>query len=107
FDEFQPGMIVRLPRGAKMNPFSPSVTTLDTQHQKRQIMREIGLAVGLPLELTLLDHSDSSFSANRATLETYKRTARHTQRWLSRTLHSRVYRWKIAHWVAAGLLPDT
>lgn len=106
FDEFSPGMIARLPRGAKMNPFSPAVTTLDTQQQKRQIMREIGLAVGLPLELTLLDHSDSSFSANRATLESYKRTARNIQRWLARTLHSRVYAWKVRQWVASGQLPN-
>lgn len=106
FDEFQPGMVQRLPKGAKVSTFSPTVTTQDTTAQKRQIIREIGLAIGLPLELTLLDHADSSFSANRATLETYKRTARHLQRWLSRSLHSRVYRWKVAQWVAAGLVPN-
>jgi lambda family phage portal protein len=106
FDEFQPGMVVRLRPGEKIDTFSPSVTTQDTHQQKRQIIREIGLAVGLPLELSLLDHADSSFSANRATLETYKRTARHQQRWLSRTLRARVYVWKVRQWVAAGLVPD-
>ncbi len=107
FSEFSPGMLTKLPRGAKINTFSPAVTTQDTQEQKRQCMREIGLALGLPLELTLLDHADSSFSANRATLETFKRTARQLQRWLSRTLHSRVYAWKVAQWVAAGLVPSS
>lgn len=106
FDEFSPGMIVKLPQGAKVETFAPSVTTQDTADQKRQIIREIGLAVGLPLELTLLDHGNSSFSANRATLESYKRTARNQQRWIARSLRSKVYEWKVRQWVAAGLLPD-
>lgn len=106
FDEFSPGMLVRLPNGSKIETFSPTVTTQDTQEQKRQIIREIGLAVGLPLELTLLDHGDSSFSANRATMESYKRTARRQQRWIARTLRSRVYEWKVRQWVAEGELPD-
>ncbi|MBX3467177.1 MAG: phage portal protein [Planctomycetes bacterium] len=106
FDEFTPGMVVKLKPGESIETFSPTIRTTDTHTLCRQIMREIGLAIGLPLELTLLDHSDSSFSANRATLESYKRTARHQQRWLSRCLRSRVYRWKVRQWVAEGRLPD-
>lgn len=106
FQEFTPGMIVKLQPGETIQTFSPTVTTQDTTDQKRQLIREVGLALGLPLELTLLDHSDSSFSANRATLETYKRTARRQQRWIARTLRSRVYAWKVRQWVDAGLVPN-
>lgn len=104
FDEFTPGMVVRLKAGEKVQTFSPTVTNSEVRELCRQIIREIGLAIGLPLELTLLDHSNSSFSANRATLESYKRTARRQQRWIARAFRSKVYEWKVRQWVAAGLL---
>jgi len=106
YDEFRPGMITRLPPGAKVHTFSPNVTTGDSREQIKQIIREVGLAIGLPLELTMLVTSDTTFHGYRGVVEAYKTTARVRQRRYGRRLRSRIYRWKVDQFIAAGLLAD-
>lgn len=105
FDELQPGMMPRLRPGEKIETFSPNNPTSDAREQAKQIVREIGLAIGMPLELTMLITSDTTFHGYRGVIEAYKKTARKLQKRYSRQFRSRVYRWKIAQWVEQGLLP--
>lgn len=66
--------------------------------------RLVGIAFGLPLELTFLDFSRTNYSSARAALlQAY-------QVWLKdqaalRFYCSRIYRWKVIRWVDEGLLP--
>ena len=105
FDEFTPGMIPQLRPGESIQTFSPTVSTQDSRAKVREILREIGLAIGLPLELSLLDNTENNFSGHRATVEAYKKTAKVQQRWFGRAFRSAVYRWKVRAWVTAGLVP--
>ncbi|MCO5167870.1 MAG: phage portal protein [Planctomycetes bacterium] len=106
YNEFHPGMIVRLRPGESFNGFAPHVTTQDTATQKRELKRDVGLAIGLPLELSLLDQSDANFSQARGVLESYKKTARRQQRHHGRTFRSRIYVWRIERAVREGRLPN-
>ncbi len=107
FDEFQPGMIARLNPGESIDTFSPRNPTGDARALSREIVREIGLALGLPLELSLLVTSDTTFHGYRGVVEAYKKTARRQQKQFAGMLRSRAYRWKVGHWIEDGLIQDS
>lgn len=107
FDEFSPGMIARLAPGESVSTFSPNNPNSDARELIKQIVREIGLAIGMPLELSLLVTSDTTFHGFRGALESWKQTARVKQQWFSRILRSRVYEWKVGHWIEDGLVTDS
>lgn len=107
FDEFQPGMVTRLKPGENIETFSPRNPTGDALKLAQQIVREIGLALGLPLELAMLVTSDTTFHGYRGVVEAYKKTAKRQQSWYARRFRSRIYRWKVRQWVAQGLLTDS
>jgi len=69
-------------------------------------LRLIGMQVGLPLELLLLDWSKTNFSSARAALEQAYVMLRRWQRCLVRQLHRPVYEWKVRQWINEGRLPD-
>lgn len=106
FDEFQPGIIATLKPGQKIETFSPRNPTSDALKLANQIVREIGLALGLPLELALLVTSDTTFHGYRGVIEAYKITAKRQRKQFGRQFRSRIYQWKIRQWVDQGLLPD-
>ena len=106
FDEFNPGMVMRLKDGEKIETFSPRNPTSDALKLANQIVREIGLALGLPLELALLVTSDTTFHGYRGVVEAYKITAKRQRKQFTQQFRSRVYRWKIRRWVEEGKLPD-
>ena len=72
----------------------------------RMFLRLIGLPLGLPLEVILLDYSRTNYSAARAAMEQAYRTFIRWQRWLKRNWYSRVLAWRLAQGVAAGKYPD-
>lgn len=104
YDEFSPGMIARLNPGENIETFSPNNPTADALQFARNITRQIGLAIGLPIELTLLDTSQGVFHSYRGAIESYKRTARRMQKVYSARFRSRVYRWKVQEWIDDGLI---
>lgn len=109
FGEFTPAMIGKLRGGQKFEGFNPGVVSRDEQEFREQTIRRVGLAIGLPLELAMLTAKNQSYSALRGVVEQYKIGARATQARFKRNLRSRIYRWKVGHWVEQGLvrpLPD-
>lgn len=104
FGEFSPGMIGKLRGGQKFEGFSPEVVSNDELDFCEQAVRRVGLAIGLPLELSMLTAKNQSYSALRGVVEQYKVGARVTQKRFAARLRSRVYRWKVGHWVEAGLV---
>lgn len=71
----------------------------------RMFLRLIGLPLGMPLELVLLDWSQTNYSSARASLLQAYRMFGRWQCLLSEKFHGPVYRWKVAEWIAAGKLP--
>ena len=67
--------------------------------------RIVGVAVGFPLELMLMDFSQGNFSSQRMALEEARRSFRRWQQFCHRTLCMPWYRWQIARAVASGELP--
>lgn len=67
-------------------------------------IRLLGAAVCLPLELAMLDFSQSNFHGALAAVEVAVREAERRQAWLVNRLHKRLYRWKVGEWADDGLL---
>ncbi len=67
--------------------------------------RIIGVGVGLPLELLLLDFSRTNYSSARASLSEARRTFRAWQRFCQVNMALPWYRWQIARGIASGELP--
>lgn len=78
--------------------FSESVTTF---------LRLLGLPLGLPLELVLLDWSRTNYSSARAALLQAYRMFTNWQRLLMRRWHTPIYRWKVQQWIDQKELPRT
>lgn len=104
FGEFTPAMIGRLKGGQKFEGFSPDVVSHDEGEFLEGAVRRVGLAIGLPLELAMLTAKNQSYSALRGVVENYKIGARVSQARFQR-LRSRIYRWKVGHFVERGLVP--
>lgn len=72
----------------------------------KMFLRILGLVPGMPLELVLLDWSQTNYSSARAALlQAYRMFAR-WQRLLVRCFHTPIYRWKVGQWIAEGRLPE-
>jgi len=67
--------------------------------------RIIGVAIGMPLELVLLDFSRTNYSSARASLGEARRMFRTWQRFAEVEFCMPWYRWQIARGVASGVLP--
>lgn len=106
FGEFTPGMIGKLRGGQKFEGFSPDVVSADEGEFLEQAVRRVGLAIGTPLELAMLTAKNQSYSALRGVVEQYKVGARVTQARFKRNLRSRIYRWKVGHFVEQGLVEN-
>jgi capsid protein len=70
----------------------------------RMYMRLLGLPFGLPLELILLDWTQSNFSQSRAVLEQVYRTFLYWQELLEIGFYRPCLLWKIDQWVEDGRL---
>jgi len=65
-------------------------------------MRLLGLPIGLPLELLMLDWSKTNYSSARAALEQAFRMFKCWQELLKARWHSPIYKWKVAEWIRRG-----
>lgn len=70
----------------------------------RMFLRIAGMASGLPLEIILLDWTQSNYSQSRAVLQQAFLTFTARQKLLINCWYSNIYRWKITEWIAAGKL---
>lgn len=68
-------------------------------------LRVVGVGVGMPLELLLLDFSKTNYSSARASLGEGRRMFRSWQRFCHNKFCIPWYRWQIARGIALGELP--
>jgi capsid protein len=69
--------------------------------------RLLGLPLGIPLELVLLDWTQSNFSQMRGALLLAYRRFRELQDLFIQDLYEPLFRWKFNQWVTMGLIEDT
>jgi lambda family phage portal protein len=72
----------------------------------RLLIRISGLKLGLPLELALLDFSDTNYSSARASMEQAYRRFRIEQHTFGCRVLKRIYEWRVSKWMKEGLLPE-
>jgi lambda family phage portal protein len=104
--EMRQGLIFSGPQGAKLEGVQRNLPGKDFPESVRMFLRLIGMLLGLPIEVLLLDWSNTNFSSGRAALTQATISIRRWQAQLVRKWHNPVYQWKIRQWQAAGRIPE-
>ena len=95
-----PGMEIFGKPGEKLSGFSPNVPNAEFFPHMRLILTLIGINLGLPLIMVLLDASETNFSSWRGAIDQARQGFDDNQRTLIERFHDPVYRWKVSQWCA-------
>ena len=95
-----PGMEYFGRPGERLAGFSPNVPNPEFFQQARLLLQLIGLNLGMPLVLVLLDASETNFSGWRGAMDQAKIGFRRAQQNLKCRLHEPVFLWKLKQWEA-------
>ena len=85
--------------GEKIKEFSPNVPNPEFFPHVRLMLTLVGVNLGIPLVLLLMDASQTNFSGWRGAVDQAKLGFRRNQRWLIGKLHIPVYQWKVRQWL--------
>ena len=95
-------------QGDEIKGIERNIPGKDFTASLRTFLRLLGLPLGMPLELILLDWTQSNYSQTRAVLwQAYNQTFEHWQYLMSDFFLSPVLEWKMAQWRKAELIPAT
>jgi len=93
-------------QGDEVKGIDRNIPGKDFTQSLRTFMRLLGLPLGLPLELVMLDWTQSNYSQTRAVLwQAYNQSFEHWQCLLSDFFLGPVLDWKIGHWIQSGIIP--
>lgn len=95
-----PGMEITGPPGEKIEGFSANVPNAEFFEHVKLILTLVGINVGLPLCVLMLDASETNFSGWRGAVDQARLGFRWNQQALRTRFHSPVYRWKVRQWLA-------
>lgn len=98
-EELTPGLIARLKPGESVNTFSPSVPAQEYFDQVRLLLRIIGCNLGMPLTLTLLDTTNTTFHGYRGELQQARIGFERIRAMMTRRFHAPIWRWKVKGWL--------
>jgi len=104
--EFDYATIFHGPPGAKIAGIDHNLPGANFPASLTMFMRLLGLPLGLPLEVVLLDWTKSNYSQSRAVLEQAYQTFLRWQQLIEHGFLRPVYDWYIEQWIAAGDLGD-
>lgn len=104
--EIAEGIIFHGKPGERIEPIARSLPGQQFPESVRMFLRLIGLPIGLPLEVILLDYSKTNYTASRAALEQAFRMFVAWQRWLKRKIYSPLYVAWLEWQIAAGVYPN-
>lgn len=93
-----PGMNIYGQPGEKLTGFSPNIPNPEYFQQARLVLQLVGLNLGMPLVLMLLDASETNFSGWRGAMDQAKMGFRRLQRNLMYRLHEPTFAWKVKQW---------
>jgi len=95
-----PGMEVPGLPGEKLRMDSPNVPNPEFFPHVKLILTLIGVNLGLPLVMVLLDAGETNFSGWRGAVDQARLGFRRNQKALIRRFHRPVYRWKVRQWLS-------
>lgn len=95
-----PGMEITGRIGEKLTGFSPNVPNAEFFQHAKLILQLIGVNLGLPLALVLLDASETNFSGWRGAVDQARLGFRRNQRSLIAKFHRPVYLWLVRRWLS-------
>lgn len=98
----EPGMANVAPAGYGWAPVSPTQPGAQYESFRHERLRELGLALGMPLMMVLLSSADSNFSSAHYDGAVYMRRIKSRQAWLERTTLNQFLEQIIAELVIAG-----
>ena len=95
-----PGMEITGEPGEKITGYAPNIPGGDYFEHMRSIIQLIGVNLGLPLVLALLDASETNFSGWRGAVDQARLGFKDNQRMLIRRFHRPVWKWRVRQWMA-------
>jgi lambda family phage portal protein len=95
-----PGMQITGQPGEDILGFSPNVPNPEFFPHMKLILQLVGINLGLPLVLVLMDASETNFSGWRGAFDQAKLGFRANQRRLCDRFHRPIWRWKVRQWMA-------
>ena len=95
-----PGMQIEGAPGEFLEGFSPHVPNPEFFPHVKLILTQIGINLGMPLVLLLMDASETNFSGYRGAMDQAKQGFQRNQMNLVRRWYMPTYRWKLAQWAA-------
>lgn len=95
-----PGMELTGLPGERLEGFSPSVPNSEYFEQVKLILTLIGVNLGMPLVIVLLDAKETNFSGWRGAVDQARMGFRRNQHAMIERFHRPIYQWKLRQWIA-------
>jgi lambda family phage portal protein len=95
-----PGMEIIGAEGETLSGFSPQIPNPEFFTHVKLMLQLIGVNLGLPLCLVLMDGSETNFSGWRGAVDEARKGFRNNQKNLIKRFHSPVYEFKVRQWMA-------
>lgn len=96
--DVHPGMVVRPAKGVKLTPFSSNVPGPEFFPHVKLILTMIGINLGMPLVMALMDASETNFSGYRGAIDQARLGFRVKQQAYIRQLHRPFWKHRIRIW---------
>ncbi len=87
--------------GETLQWHSPNVPNQEFFQHATLILSIIAVNLDLPVQVLMLDATNTNFSGWRGSIDQARQRWLDIQRWLIRSLHTPVYRWKVRQWAGA------
>ncbi len=100
-ENIAPGMEVIGEEGEELQGFSPNVPNAEFFDHVKLTLQMIGINLGLPLCLVLMDASETNFSGWRGAVDEARKGFKSNQKNLIQRFHTPMYRWKVSQWLAS------
>jgi lambda family phage portal protein len=94
-----PGMFLRGAKGEKLSMLSPNIPANEYFQHMEFLLNIIGINLGLPLLLVLMNSSHTNFSGYRAEFDQAKIGFRNNQARRVNRFYRPVYQWKVRQWL--------
>lgn len=94
------GVVMRGKKGEQLKGISPNIPNAEYFMQVRLILTEIGINLGVPLVLALMDASETNFSGWRGAVDAARQGFRVNQKWFEERELKPVNRWLVRRWLA-------
>lgn len=94
-----PGMEITGKPGERLTGFSPAVPNAEFFTHVKLMLQIMGVNLGLPLCLVLMDGSETNFSGWRGAVDEARKGFKRNQRAIIKRFHKPVYEWKVSQWL--------